>query len=111
MADLQKLFQDITGQWNSSIKQIFSGHPLANKFRNEFVEAIQSIVKEAGKSFEVKGSVGAGNWASVPWLSIFDSEITRSAQDGIYPVYLFKADASGFYLWRLQELSATRLLN
>ncbi len=46
----------------------------------------------------VKGSVGVGVWSSVPWLAIFDRFITTSAQNGYYPVFLFKEDMSGFYL-------------
>ena len=34
----------------------------------------------------------------MPWVSIFDDEVTTDAQRGIYLVYLFKADLSGFYL-------------
>jgi 5-methylcytosine-specific restriction protein A len=46
----------------------------------------------------VEGSVGVGNWASVPWIAIFDKLVTTSAQNGYYPVFLFKEDMSGFYL-------------
>jgi 5-methylcytosine-specific restriction protein A len=46
----------------------------------------------------VEGSVGLGNWASVPWIAIFDRLVTTSAQNGYYPVFLFKEDMSGFYL-------------
>ncbi len=49
-------------------------------------------------SFKIKSSAGAGNWANVAWLSILNPEITDTTQDGIYPVYLFKADGSGVYL-------------
>jgi 5-methylcytosine-specific restriction protein A len=46
----------------------------------------------------VEGSVGVGNWASVPWVAIFDKLVTTSAQSGYYPVFLFRDDMSGFYL-------------
>ncbi len=46
----------------------------------------------------VEGSVGVGNWASVPWVAIFDQLVTTSAQSGYYPVFLFRDDMSGFYL-------------
>jgi 5-methylcytosine-specific restriction enzyme A len=35
------------------------------------------------------GSAGAGNWAAVPWISVFDPAITTSATHGYYVVYLF----------------------
>jgi len=98
MNDLQQLLQEITGQWTTAKSQIFTNHPLAAKFRSDFVAAVKSIVEAVNTELIVKGSVGAGNWANVPWLSVLDTEVTKSTQDGIYPVYLFKADGSGVYL-------------
>lgn len=48
--------------------------------------------------FKIQGSIGQGNPAEIPWICLFDIEITSSAQDGFYIVYLFKSDLSGFYL-------------
>jgi hypothetical protein len=31
-------------------------------------------------------SVGKGNWATIPWVGIFDSRESTSAQQGVYPV-------------------------
>jgi len=28
------------------------------------------------------GSVGAGNWARIPWLAVFDSRVTNTARTG-----------------------------
>src|SRR5262249_14250474 len=36
-----------------------------------------------------KGSAGAGNWADVPWLAVFDPLVTTTATRGYYVVYLF----------------------
>jgi len=98
MNDLQQLLQEITGEWSSAKTQDFTNHPLANKFRNQFVNSVKEVVAGVNPKFIVKGSVGAGNWANVPWLSILDPEITTTTQDGLYPVYLFRADGSGVYL-------------
>ncbi|GAA0840890.1 hypothetical protein GCM10009113_06590 [Marinobacter szutsaonensis] len=98
MNDLQQLLQEITGEWSAAKAEAFTNHPLANKFRNEFVNSVKEVVADINPKFIVKGSVGAGNWANVPWLSILDPEITTTTQDGVYPVYLFKADGSGVYL-------------
>lgn len=46
----------------------------------------------------VIGSVGRGNWTDVPWLAIFRSSITISAQNGVYIVYLLSSDAHAIYL-------------
>jgi len=34
----------------------------------------------------VDASVGKGKWATVPWVAFFDSRVTKSAQQGVYPV-------------------------
>ncbi|WP_445322652.1 MrcB family domain-containing protein [Roseobacter sp. HKCC-CH-9324] len=36
----------------------------------------------------MKASVGAGNWAAVPWLAFFDPLETETATKGFYVVYL-----------------------
>jgi hypothetical protein len=46
----------------------------------------------------VQGSVGKGNKTSFPWISILNRNITTSTQEGLYMVFLFKKDMSGFYL-------------
>ncbi|EPN0074552.1 MrcB family domain-containing protein [Vibrio cholerae] len=94
---VDKLTRFING-WVQAANEQFTGHPLAKLFRQELKEDIGNVVKENYPSFEVKASVGAGNWANVPWLSILNPLITTTTQDGIYPVYLFNADGSGVYL-------------
>lgn len=67
--------------------------PFANSELGNFVR--HDLVVEARKGLiflpfdlNIKGSVGAGNWASVPWLGYFDPLITTSATKGFYVVYL-----------------------
>ena len=46
----------------------------------------------------VKGSMGQGNKSQYPWIAIMDKNITQSTQYGLYMVYLFKRNMTGFYL-------------
>jgi 5-methylcytosine-specific restriction enzyme A len=48
--------------------------------------------------YQIEGSVGKGQISEIPWICVFDKEITESAQTGFYIVYLFRADLSGFYI-------------
>ena len=56
-----------------------------------------AVLREAGvelalasrRGLSVKGSPGAGQWAAVPWISVFDDIVTDSATHGYYVVYLF----------------------
>lgn len=49
-------------------------------------------------SYLIEGSIGQGNPAEIPWICVFDRDITESAQKGFYLVYLFTSDLSGVYL-------------
>lgn len=49
-------------------------------------------------SYSIEGSIGQGNPAEIPWICVFDRDITESAQKGFYLVYLFTSDLSGVYL-------------
>lgn len=67
--------------------------PFANSEFGNFVRhdvAIEAKQKLTLWPFDlrVKASVGAGNWASVPWLGFFDHLVTESATRGYYVVYL-----------------------
>lgn len=96
--NLAEKLKEFTSNWVQATTESFSNHWLANFFRNDVKEDIANIVKSFDDSYQVKASAGAGNWANVPWLSILNPKITTTTQDGIYPVYLFNADGSGFYL-------------
>jgi 5-methylcytosine-specific restriction enzyme A len=48
--------------------------------------------------YKIEGSVGKGEISEIPWICVFDKDITESAQTGFYIVYLVRADLSGFYL-------------
>ncbi|MDT3498299.1 DUF3578 domain-containing protein [Bacillus toyonensis] len=61
-------------------------------------EAIDKGLHLDEEKYSVEGSVGKTKWAYTPWISIFDKEITQTAQKGFYVVYLFRKDLKGFYL-------------
>ncbi|ASA55909.1 MrcB family domain-containing protein [Vibrio gazogenes] len=96
--NLKEKLSNFVNGWVQATKEQFTGHPIANLFRQDLKNEIEQLVKQDSDLFEIKASVGAGNWANVPWLSILNPKITTTTQDGIYPVYLFNADGSGFYL-------------
>lgn len=55
---------------------------------------------------KVSWSLGAGNWAKVPWIGFTDDRETDSIQRGIYGVFLFADDMSGVYLTLNQGVTA-----
>lgn len=66
--------------------------------RNNLKKAIYREVGLEQEAYHVTGSVGQGQWAEVPWVSIFIRDITISATRGYYIVFLFKADGTGVYM-------------
>jgi len=76
----------------------FKNNELAHFIRNEAIEEIQEMAKIDIQHYYLKGSAGQGGWGSVPWIGIFDRDITISAQKGYDIVYLFNADMSGVYI-------------
>ncbi|WNK20632.1 DUF3578 domain-containing protein [Halomonas piscis] len=103
---LRNTLAKILSDWPAAKTQRFTQHPIATFFRQEFKQEIERIVKDFDGSYLTVPSVGAGNWADVAWLSILNPAITKTTQDGIYPVYLFQADGAGVFLSLIQGTTA-----
>jgi 5-methylcytosine-specific restriction protein A len=95
---LNSLFSHILNQYHEAkaTPNIFTNHPLGKIVRNTLPIEISDFINN--ERYKVTGSIGAGNWAAVPWIGIFDKLITDSAQRGYYVVYLFNEDCSGLHL-------------
>lgn len=94
---MREALLEILGNYLSAKTGPFKGNPLANFIRNDASLAIRTKAA-IGPNYEIQGSAGQGNWAEIPWICIFDKQITTSAQKGYYIVYLFRSDMSGVYL-------------
>ena len=57
---------------------------------------IRQIASPSG--FHTEFSVGIGRWSAVPWIRVFYSDISPSAQDGVYIVYLFAASGKSAFI-------------
>lgn len=79
--------------------QIVSEVPRENydNFITGLPKAIYTVL-DKNHNYTIKSSLGATRISEVVWTLIADSDITKGAQKGIYIVYLFLADGSGFYL-------------
>lgn len=88
-------------------EQQFAGNVLADLIREEAPRAFGAAVDNDDR-YDIKASVGQGNWAKVPWIAIFDRFVTESAQNGYYIVYLFREDFQGVYLSLNQGVTSVR---
>lgn len=88
LASLNKIFDEYTSAKNEALK----GHPLANHITFQAKEALIEAIGESNRSLLVAGSPGQGNWATVPWLAVFDPLVTPNATRGYYVVLLFHSE-------------------
>src|SRR6516225_2376946 len=86
---LRETLTRITTEYPRVRKEAFANHPLATFIRHEATMAVEAALGDLGAGLLVEGSAGAGNWAAVPSISVFDPAITTSATQGYYVVYLF----------------------
>jgi MoxR-like ATPase len=82
-------------------------HPLGKLVRNDLSEAIGKLSFINKDNYIVKGSIGKGLWATVPWVAILNEGITTSTQRGYYIVYLFSEDMKELYLTFAQGITET----
>lgn len=87
----------ITG-YTAAKQDAFSHHPFGEFVRNDIPAALYNTGLIDAQGYLITGSVGQGNWATVPWICIFDRSITTSATRGVYIVYLLSADTNTLYL-------------
>lgn len=87
----------------------FAQNPIAKFIRNDLAESIKAACGDADK-YVIKGSSGQGVWAKGPWVAMFNPIITSSAQNGYYPVYLFREDMQGVFLSLNQAMTEAKTL-
>ena len=95
---MQELLLNILNSYKIAKLNDLTNHELAVYVRQQSVNILANTISVDKEKYKVKGSVGQGKWADVPWIAIFDKSITQSATEGYYIVYLFNADMSGVYL-------------
>lgn len=93
-------------EYPNALKQEFKGNSVADFIRHDLPRLIANNLTNS--RYLVHGSAGQSRWARVPWVAVFDTLVTDSAQDGFYIVYLVKEDFSGVYLSLNQGVTTIR---
>jgi MoxR-like ATPase len=60
-------------------------------------KSLHAMLSDSSR-YKVKVSVGAGNWANVPWVCALDTELTTTNQNGYYLSMLFSNDLKTLYI-------------
>ncbi len=95
---MREAFQRIAAEFLQAREEPLARHPLAQFIRTDARDRVRASLAADYQSLLVTGSPGAGNWATVPWIAVFDPAVTESATRGYYLVYLFSADMARLYL-------------
>ena len=84
---LRELLLEIGSRFLEEKQKSLKENDFADYVRNDGKDILREVIGD--ENLLVKASVGAGNWAEIVWLGIFNVESTTSATSGIYIVYLF----------------------
>ncbi|PZC51454.1 hypothetical protein LH53_11070 [Mesotoga sp. TolDC] len=100
---MQEAINRILDRYLIEKRKEFSKNKLANFLRSDVSSMIQGIVdSEHPDQFKVSAPVrapaGQGQWAEIPWVGVFDKEITESPTHGYFVMYVFTSDMSAVYL-------------
>ncbi|MEO2075903.1 MAG: DUF3578 domain-containing protein [Bacillus sp. (in: firmicutes)] len=107
MSDIRNSLLKVMNEYLSAKREGFGGHPLGAFVRNDIPKEFYHLDFIDSSKYTVTGSVGQGNWASVPWIAVMNRKITVSTQRGYYIVYLFSEDMKSVYLTLAQGVTET----
>ncbi len=109
---LRAAFYKLIDEYASTYNHVLSNEDWKNPFReiiSKDIPQMLEITAGIAPAYKVVGSYGKGRWTTVPWIAIFDTRITASAQKGVYIVYLLNKDSKTLYL--SLEVAATEVLS
>ncbi|MBO0527482.1 DUF3578 domain-containing protein [Clostridium botulinum] len=96
---LKEFFQQVINNYvNVRTGEDFKGHKLGEIVRHDIPGYLKNLDFIDEDIYRIKGSVGQGNWAKVPWIAIMNKSITTTTQNGVYVVYLFSEKMDKLYL-------------
>lgn len=75
---LYEALSTIITDYPNAISEPFAGHRLGVFIRRDAANIVETALGELGAGLLVEGSAGAGNWAAVPWISVFDPPLRRA---------------------------------
>ena len=108
---LHAKFKILLSEYSDVYEKVTKEGDWKNPFRDIIVKDIPQLLTECASiqsPYIAVGSYGKGRWTAVPWIAVFDSRITTSAQKGVYIVYLLNKDSKELYL--TFEIAATEVM-
>ncbi len=93
---LRDLIIQFASEYPSAKKESLRGHPTAALMKKIASEVAGCGV--FGEGYSVRGSVGKGGWAEIPWVAAFDLDETDTLHHGLVAVLIFSADMKSLFL-------------
>lgn len=109
---LHEEFSRLLRDYKQVYDNVRTNNDWKNPFRDLIGKEIPNLLRQStniAPPYHIVGSYGKGRWTAVPWIAVFDSRITTSAQKGVYIVYLLNKDTQELYL--TFEIAATEAMN
>lgn len=100
---MRKLFQKVLDEYIDNNLKVDSTSEVYDTLIRKIPFELNQMLNR--KEFYIKGSMGQGNKTQYPWVAIMNRNITTTTQKGLYIVYLFKKDMSGFYITLAQGIT------
>ena len=93
-------FEEVLKRWIPALEndESLRGHELGPIMRDDIPGYFKELDLMDDERYIVNGSAGIGQFASIPWVAIFNERITAGAEKGYYIVLLFCEDMRGIYL-------------
>lgn len=95
---MREWIEKLLNEYDKATTEPFPKHPLGSYVRRDIPEQIYQTGIVDKETYYVKGSVGQGQWAGVPWVAIMNRNITTSPTHDVYIVYLLSTDRKTLYL-------------
>ena len=108
---LHEKFEILLSEYSDIYEKVRGEQDWKNPFREIVAKDIPMLLEKCANirsPYKILGSYGKGRWTAVPWIAVFDSRITTSAQKGVYIVYLVNKDTKELYL--AFEIAATEVM-
>ena len=103
---LTHFIPEFASQYLTAKNEPFKKHSLGIWFKSDFKDYVVDFISRP--DLKITCSIGQGNWAEIPWVGIFNPEITVKAEKGFYAVILFSADMETVYFCQGQGVTDPR---
>tara|TARA_B100000787_G_C16175667_1_gene288881 strand:- start:109 stop:1347 length:1239 start_codon:yes stop_codon:yes gene_type:complete len=92
----EQYIEECINQSSGNSIYYISDHEIYRLFFENIVPELQSLVDK--RLYLANASIGKSGLAGIPWLAVFDKEITQTTQEQYYISYLFSRNAKKLHL-------------